>query len=267
VFKSTDGATTWTLTSLPDFAVGALAINPDNPATLYAAGLSASIANIFKSIDGGDTWVSVNTGLPPYDLWLLTIDPETPTTLYTAGGPNLFKSTNAGATWGVTSPAGNGVLALAIDPITPQTLYAGRFDGVFKSTTGGSTWAAMNAGLPDGDIAMLIIDPTKPTTLYAATGRVGGGAFKSTDGAATWHATGLRAASYCVATGSSRVTASASTSWLRAASSATTATGSMATAATRTAPDRLRQWHRQRGGAVRGRQPDRRRRLLLCVHD
>ncbi|MBI3362645.1 MAG: hypothetical protein HY023_16210 [Chloroflexi bacterium] len=129
-------------------------------------------------------------------VYTLVIDPVISTTLYagyhTGTSDELFKSTDAGATW---SPADAGlptdpsIRALAIDPRTPSTLYAAiHYPGsVFKSTDAGATWnRADDMGLPaDVFIQALIIDPGRPTTLYVAVG-LRGGVFQTDDGGANW---------------------------------------------------------------------------------
>ena len=74
--------------------VSALAIDPQDPAIVYAAvvpGDSGSVyTGVFKSTNGGTTWSAANAGLPsPALIDQLAIDPLTPTTLYArsvAGG-------------------------------------------------------------------------------------------------------------------------------------------------------------------------------------
>src|SRR5712692_5662738 len=89
----------------------ALAIDPLTPATLYAGSLGRGV---FKSTDGGTSWIPMNSGFP--------------TTF-----PSIF------------------VIALAIDPLTPTTLYAGTGgpagSNVVKSTNGGASWTPMNSNL------------------------------------------------------------------------------------------------------------------------
>jgi len=190
VFKSTDEGGSWTAinTGLTNPGGISLAIDPQTPTTLYAAGWGG----VFKSIDAGNNWTAVNTGLPtPTSVGVLAIDPQTPTSLYVvyrASGGGVFKSTDGGGSWSRTGlTTGNAISALAIDSRTPTTLYAGTWgDGVLKSTDGSATWSAVNTGLTNLTVISLAIDSQTPTTLYAGT--AGSGAFKSTDAGGSWTA-------------------------------------------------------------------------------
>ncbi len=76
----------------PGGTVLALAIDPANPATLYAG----TNGGVYKSADGGSSWTTVNSGVPLGTIaQALAIDPSTPATLYagTSDG-GVFKSTN-----------------------------------------------------------------------------------------------------------------------------------------------------------------------------
>ena len=56
------------------------------------------------------------------------------------------------------------------------------------STNGGSTWNSSASGLSGANVRSLVISPTAPATIYAATEY---GVFKSLDGGGNWSATGL----------------------------------------------------------------------------
>jgi photosystem II stability/assembly factor-like uncharacterized protein len=204
-------------------------VDPSNPNVLYVAtgrgnGCYYADSLLYKSVDGGMTWDSsispVTSGCILGSFFgssagLKAIDPGDPNTLYLAeaddgdGYWSLLKTTNGGADWKSVGDFPNnlqaGVWTLAIDPSTPSTLYAGVDDvpiymddgtiepgagGVFKSTDGGATWNSV--GLSGAAVTLLVIDPTQPNVLYAATaGDYGApygfrGFFKSTDYGATW---------------------------------------------------------------------------------
>jgi hypothetical protein len=122
--------------------ISALALDPANPATVYAA---TGCAGVLKSLDGADNWETVNTGLlPDTHGWIrvdaLVIDPITPTILYAGSfGNGVFRSQDGGATWQRTGLTTQYVWGLAIDPTSPLTVYAATSSGVFRTGDGGAT--------------------------------------------------------------------------------------------------------------------------------
>src|SRR5439155_1064824 len=172
------GINSWTSTNGPGGGpIGALAIDPVTPATLYAG---TDSNGVFKSTNGGASWSAVNTGLTVKTVSNLAIDPQTPATLYTAtreaagfgSGGVVNKSTDGGGSWSAANtglPNYSYLTALAIDPQTPATLYATTYDPqptpagvVFKSNDGGGRWSAVNTGLTNLYGRALAIDPQRP---------------------------------------------------------------------------------------------------------
>jgi photosystem II stability/assembly factor-like uncharacterized protein len=164
VVKSTDGGFTWTPTALMnpvtvtdraygDF-VNLLAIDFKNPEILYAAthsyGEFAGFTGLFKTSDGGNTWLPINTGLlnlrDPGRISAIVIDPDDTNVVYAATG-------GYGATDG---------------------------RGVFKSVDGGKNWTAFNDGLSALDVRALALAPGGPNVLYVGTSA---GVFKNIDDA------------------------------------------------------------------------------------
>jgi photosystem II stability/assembly factor-like uncharacterized protein len=188
VFKSTNAGGSWAPINagLPSATVRALAIDPSMPATLYA-GTEGS--GVFKSVDGGLSWRAVNSGLTANYVSALAIDPSAPTTLYAAAAGGVFKTTNGGEGWTFTfrNPNSADVVALTIDASVPSHIYAGAEEvdwpphgGLFRSTDSGASWSDSLLNL---DVYALVIDPSSPTTLYAATYD---GVYKSSNGGETW---------------------------------------------------------------------------------
>ena len=111
----------------------ALTATPAQPGLLYAA---TSNAGVFRSEDGGSTWVHPS-GSPWFGAEALIADPQAPGTVYAIAGGNLEKSADAGNTWMVPTTGLVGpFLALAIDPQSSATLYASTGNSVVKSTDG-----------------------------------------------------------------------------------------------------------------------------------
>jgi photosystem II stability/assembly factor-like uncharacterized protein len=206
VYKSTTGGASWRRLPVPisyPETASALAIDPQNPDTVYAMTADESISygagsakvyesRVFKSTDGGATWspsVEVQTlevPAAPDEIPVATvsgpwvaIDPLDAETLY-AGGLGVLKSTDGGTTWRSAGLARTPVSALAVDPNEPATLYAGTDAGLFKSTNAGASWQALLEGVP---IEGLAIDPEQPQTVYAGTDR---GVFWTADGGSSW---------------------------------------------------------------------------------
>ena len=205
LLRSKDGGASWTTlgpNQSPDnlavrgwdTGVKALAIDPANPATLYAGVWDG----LFKSTDEGASWNRI--GLSGAIVNLLAIDPAVPGVVYAAGaeGSNgvpqgfrgLFKSTDSGASWsaignGLASllDTGSNMTAIVIDPANSNILYAGTAGGgVFKSSDGGANWSGFNDGLANLDVRVLAIAPGSRHTLYAGTA---GGTFRIIDDAVT----------------------------------------------------------------------------------
>ena len=164
--------------------ISALAVDPTNPAILYAG---TSRKGIFTTTDGGQSWSAINTGLTSLGISELVVDPTNPATLYAGTGEGVFKSTDQGQSWSAinTGLTSLGISELLVDPTNPAILHAGTGEGVFKSTDQGQSWSAINTGLTDLTIWTLAMDPTNPAILYAGTRD---GVFTTTDGGQGWSA-------------------------------------------------------------------------------
>lgn len=208
IYRSTDGGATWqrVLYVADDTGGIDLAIDPSNPARIYAAmwqrfsaGTSWYVGGtqggIWRSTDGGTTWTKLTVGLPTTVGRIgLAVAPSQTSTVYACIiGTNgqlqgMYKSTNAGDTWSKVS----GSLAplffstysyyfsrIRVDPSNPNTLYALDVD-LLLSTNGGGSYTPI-AGAVHVDWHDLRVE---------AGGRwlagTDGGFFRSTDAGATW---------------------------------------------------------------------------------
>lgn len=190
ILKSVDAGETWVQSEVSGYYIGALAVDPLNPDTIYAGAFgenrrpappphSATTPAVLKSRDGGANWTVVYSG-ETWAGWYLSvaIDPQNPRTLY-AYTPGILKSTDGGTNWSALDTGiKTTVRAMLIDPQSPATLYAGTSTGVFRSIDGGASWTAVNAGLTSRGVVSLAFDPHDPATLYAGT--LGGGVFRIT---------------------------------------------------------------------------------------
>lgn len=203
IFQSTDGGATWTpingdlvdpITGISPVDVSAIAVDPANSSTLI---IGTRDSEIYKSTDGGASWLPKTLGLVQFGAVVTEIlfDPTTAGHVYGASNLGFLASTDGGETWAVVGDAGIGFRALAADPTTAGVLYAGSPDGfgVFKSLNYGANWTAVNTNLPadtNGALPAVVsvaLDPSNAQTVLIGTTS---GAFLSTNGGGAWAPTG-----------------------------------------------------------------------------
>ena len=205
IYKTTDGGASW-------FAVNnglginrnirKIVIDPTDSNTLYVGiegydeGLATVQGGIYKTSDGGQNWVRIDTNPPQPSVLDLAIDPSSTNVIYSASREHydhtqqvmylgsVYKSTDGGSNWtrlnsGFGDSDNLNVGALAINPQNPEIIYAGTFDdnfhdessgrGIFKSTDGGANWTPMNDGLGILYTTVITIDPSDHSRLYVGT--------------------------------------------------------------------------------------------------
>jgi photosystem II stability/assembly factor-like uncharacterized protein len=177
--RSADGGRTWGFAGSVQGKV--LAVDPSDSATIYAAGG----AGVWKTTDGGSTWQVGPTG--PF-AGQVVVAPSAPQTLYALAAPGWERSDDGGVSWRQLG-APSGVQLLAVDPTDANAVYGLKTDGIVKSSDGGAHWSLLSFLFP-GQPLRLIVDPRRPSTLYAGDLAVEGGAsvWRSTDAGATWNA-------------------------------------------------------------------------------
>lgn len=200
-----DGLDIWTLTTSGVGRVYAMVIDPSNQDIMYAGGLDLGI---YKTTDGGVSWLPVNNGLLLTSIQALAISQNNPQYLYagTGSGSNggVYRTTNGGTSWtlintGITESSIS-IQALMVHPNDPDIAWCAVFDGLsdavnglYKTTNGGSSWIPSTNGIGTlRNFLSFAMSPTDPNTIYAGTSFVVASSsgpsmiYKSTDGGDNW---------------------------------------------------------------------------------
>jgi len=224
--------TMWTLigpqpTNSPPFAVsgriGGLAVDPTDANIVYLGGAQGGV---WKTTNGGQTWLPLSDDLPSLAVGSLAIDPSSCNpapcrTIYAGTGEQTFstssyygagvlKSTDGGLTWRqlgnppgapFVGPFSSGRLggaafigSIAVSPAQPGVVLAGvsfflggPASGIYRSTDGGETWTVVLSGAAGTEVVFASGDGM---LVYASLGDVfadaNNGVYKSTDGGLTW---------------------------------------------------------------------------------
>ena len=95
LYKTTDYGIHWNPMNIEIYNIdlSTLVIAPTNPSSLFMVGES----DIYKSINGGEEWISIYSGFARKVVRLI-IDPKTPTTIY-AIGYGGYRSIDGGESW------------------------------------------------------------------------------------------------------------------------------------------------------------------------
>jgi photosystem II stability/assembly factor-like uncharacterized protein len=123
---------------------------------------ASAVGGVYKSLNNGSTWQSVNTGLPSANLSVSSLA-VIGSNLFAGTGQGVFLSTNSGTNWSQVNNGltGQYVYALAV---RDTDLFAGTIgQGVFRSTDKGTTWT--HTSLVKDVTALIVVD----TSLFAGT--------------------------------------------------------------------------------------------------
>jgi photosystem II stability/assembly factor-like uncharacterized protein len=206
VFVSNDSTNTWSVLPGTDvFPTGmnlaSICIDYTNTSTLYlgtgdANYYSTGAANasgVWKSTDGGNSFVQINNGMGNVLVIDIIMSPTDHNTLVAATSNGIWKTTNGGTTWTQTLVGGNFTSMQSNAGHNSQTLYgATNTDAsLYRSTDFGNTWTANNIGGTltkyGGRVAVTPADTTVVYVSYIGSNSTTGGLiYRSSDGGQTF---------------------------------------------------------------------------------
>jgi len=206
IYRSKDGGKTWKNMGLKASEhISEIIIHPKNPDVLFVAvqgplWTSGGERGLYKSTDGGDSWIKVLGGNEWTGVTDIAMDPANPDCLiaatwqrhrtvaaYLGGGPGtgIHRSTDGGKNWEKLStglPKSNmGKIGLGISPFDSKVLYAAitldqRTGGVYVSMDRGSSWRKQSEAVAGATgphyYQELYVSPHKEGRIYLADVRI-----------------------------------------------------------------------------------------------
>jgi photosystem II stability/assembly factor-like uncharacterized protein len=193
-----------------------IAVDESNPSIMY---VGYATGGIWKTVNNGTTWTPIFDEYPVSSIGDIEIAPSDPSIIYVGTGePNnrqsssfgagIFKSTDGGRSFTDMGLKDTQTIAKVVaHPKDPNIVYAAAAGhlfgpnperGIYKTTDGGKTWT--NTKFIDNDTGFidLVMHPTNPNTLFAASyqrrrqpwgfngGGPGSGIWRTDDAGKTW---------------------------------------------------------------------------------
>lgn len=153
-------------------------------------------ADVHRSADGGQTWVSRRGNLPgSVFITHIAVHPTDEDTVYAATADSqIYKTTNGGTEWvlhsdGLPAPdPRHWPEVLAVHPVTPSIVLFSRtqdfVNALYRSTDGGANWQPITDTINLQFVQDLAFSPNDPATIYV--GAMGEAVGVSHDAGATW---------------------------------------------------------------------------------
>jgi hypothetical protein len=149
--------------------IKSLAIHPTDGQILYAG---AANGGVWKTTDGGQSWMPKMHDEDSLAIGAIAIDPNTPDTVYAGTGEPVYLFSGSGP-----YPPGSSNLAWYYEGV-----------GVYKSADGGDTWT-LTGNIDNDFIYRIAVDPFDSSHLLCAGFSISGasgGLCRSTNGGTTW---------------------------------------------------------------------------------
>jgi photosystem II stability/assembly factor-like uncharacterized protein len=223
--KDNDPMSSGTFTGLKFRSVGpaqisgrvvSIAVNPQNKAQYY---IGVASGGVWRTDNDGTTWIPLFEHEGSYSIGTVVIDPKHPNVVWVGSGENnsqrsvsygdgVYRSEDYGKSWkNMGLKKSEHIARILIDPRDSNVIYVaaqgplwgpGGDRGLYKSTDSGKTWNAILTISENTGVTDVVMDPSNPDVLFAASYQrrrhyftlINGGPeaaiHKSLDGGKTW---------------------------------------------------------------------------------
>ncbi len=146
---------------------------------------------LFKSTDGGETWVHLTKNVPMYLPYGFDVQQDDSNVIWLGVSAvprhhdeaGLYRTTDGGKTWQRLQiewpPGGPSWVHVhwpSIDPSNPDRVWVGTgTHGMIMTEDGGNTWRLVD-GIPFGKASRVLVDPADPAAIWVTT--FGGGVWR-----------------------------------------------------------------------------------------
>ena len=193
-----------------------MVVDPSDENVVY---VGAADGGIFKTTDGGDSWIPIFDDIPTMSIGSLALDPENPNVVFAGTGEanpsadsipgsGLYKSIDGGQSWELLGLENAGRIGrIVVHPANSDIIHVavsgyiwspGPDRGVYRTTDGGQTWQRVLFVNEITGAIDIVQRNDNPDVLFAAmwehnrspgdrvVGGLGSGVFKSSDGGDSW---------------------------------------------------------------------------------
>jgi photosystem II stability/assembly factor-like uncharacterized protein len=167
--------------------VVSIAVNPHNKSQYF---IGVASGGVWRTDNDGTTWQPVFEHEGSYSIGTVVLDPNHPNVVWVGTGENnsqrsvsygdgVYRSEDGGKTWkNMGLRKSEHIARIVIDPRDSNVVYVaaqgplwgpGGERGLYKSTDGGKTWNAILSFSENTGVTDLVMDPSNPDVLFAAS--------------------------------------------------------------------------------------------------